>query len=263
MIDVININKTTTSMTNLAYASWVARDQAVLGYLLSSLTRETLMHISQCTTAAHAWSTLANLYSSQKRARSVNTRIALTTTRKNQLFVSNYYAKMSQLAYDLAASGTPLRDDEFTTYLLAGLDEDYSSMFTLVVSRADAIAPIDLYAQLFSFEQHTSLQVNSGHDGSLSVMMASHGHMFSGGHDPGLSSHGSGCGRERTQRSGYPNQSGHGTSNSNNNSTNLPQCQVCSKIGHTAKTWLYRYEDNSNIESCTAGMATSSAIDNN
>jgi hypothetical protein len=41
----------------------VAQDQAVLGYLLASLTRETLLHVSRCTTAAaKAWSVLAALY---------------------------------------------------------------------------------------------------------------------------------------------------------------------------------------------------------
>jgi hypothetical protein len=80
--------------------------------------------------AAHAWGTLANLYSSQACACSVNTRIALATTRKNPLSISDYYAKMSQLADDLAASGTPLHDDEFIAYLLTGLDKDYNLVFT-------------------------------------------------------------------------------------------------------------------------------------
>jgi hypothetical protein len=57
---------------------------------------------------AHAWSTLVDLYSSQTRAHSVNTRIALATTKKNQWSVLDYYAKMCQLTDDLAASGAPL-----------------------------------------------------------------------------------------------------------------------------------------------------------
>jgi hypothetical protein len=143
---ITNTDKSSTTMTNPAYASWVARDQAILGYLLSSLTHETLLHVSRSTTAAHGWGTLTNLYSSQTCARSVNVRITLATTRNNQLSVSNYYAKMSQLADDLAASRTPLRDDEFVAYLLAGLDEDYNSVFTSVVTRADPLTPSELYA---------------------------------------------------------------------------------------------------------------------
>jgi hypothetical protein len=39
---------------NPAYSSWVNQDQAVLGYLLSMLTRETLHHVSRCSTSAQA-----------------------------------------------------------------------------------------------------------------------------------------------------------------------------------------------------------------
>jgi hypothetical protein len=49
---------------NPAYSTWVARDQAVLGYLLSTLTHETLQHVSRCSTSAQAWCTLVDLYSS-------------------------------------------------------------------------------------------------------------------------------------------------------------------------------------------------------
>jgi hypothetical protein len=90
-IVVTNNDKTTT---NPAYDMWVARDQAVLRYLLSSLTRETLMHVSRCTTATQTWTTLATPYSSQMRTCLVNTRIALATTKKNHLNVSDYYSKM-------------------------------------------------------------------------------------------------------------------------------------------------------------------------
>jgi hypothetical protein len=72
-ISVTNADKTVVKQPNPAYSAWVARDQAVLGYLLSSLTRETLLHVSRCKTSAQAWSALAYLYSSQSRARSVNT----------------------------------------------------------------------------------------------------------------------------------------------------------------------------------------------
>jgi hypothetical protein len=62
-----------------------------------------MMHVSRCDTSAKAWSTLASLYSSQTRA----TWIALATTKKNQLSMTNYYTKMCQYADDLAASDNP------------------------------------------------------------------------------------------------------------------------------------------------------------
>jgi hypothetical protein len=39
-------DKTEVQQPNPAYAARVGRDQAILGYLLSSLTRKTLMHVS-------------------------------------------------------------------------------------------------------------------------------------------------------------------------------------------------------------------------
>jgi hypothetical protein len=203
---ITNVDNTTSSMPNPAYNSWVARDQAVLGYLLSSLTHETLLHVSCCTMTAQAWGTLANLYASQTRACFINTQIALATTKKNQLSVFDYYAKMSKFADELTVSGTPLRDDEFVAYLLAGLDEEYIAMFTSVVAWVDLIVPNELYAQLLSFEQHTSLQGHMTHGGPSSAMMASRGRGYSGGHGSGSSSRGSDHGRGRAQCGGFSNQ---------------------------------------------------------
>jgi hypothetical protein len=149
---------------NPAYSQWVARDQVVLGYLLSSLTRETLVTVTMCTHAADVWSEMSNLYSSQACARTVNTRIALATTRKNQLSVTEYYSKMRYLADDMASIGTALRDDEFVS---AELDEDYNSVYSAVISRVEPITPGELYAQLLGYEQHLQLQ-NGGISGYTS-----------------------------------------------------------------------------------------------
>jgi hypothetical protein len=72
--------------------------------------------------------------------------IALATTKKNQLSVSDYYAKMSHYADESAASGTPLCNDELVAYLLVGLDEEYNLVFTAVVAQIDPISPSELYA---------------------------------------------------------------------------------------------------------------------
>jgi hypothetical protein len=164
---------------NPDYAVWVAKDQSVLGYLLSTLNRETLMGVSSCTTSAAIWSTLQEMYSSQSRARSVNTRIALATTKKNQLSVADYFAKMRSYADEMAASGNPLGDEEFVAYILAGIDPEVNSLFTAVISRAETIKPAELYAQLLSFEHHLRLQAGASLGGSM-AMNASHGRSTGG-----------------------------------------------------------------------------------
>ena len=249
-ISVTNDDKTVSKVSNPAYTSWIVRDQAVLGYLLSSLTRETLMHVSRCVTAADAWGMLADLYSSQTRARAVNTRIALATTKKHHLSVSDYYAKMSSYADDLAASGSPLRDDELVAYLLAGLDEEYNPIFTAVVARVDPVTPDELYSQLLSFEQHTALQSNNS-GGSSSAMAASRSGGLSGGRGFGGPSRGTSRGRGRggrTSRGGSSNSYGRTSGVSSTGKRTRPECQICGKVGHYAKTCWYRYGEDSSPE---------------
>jgi hypothetical protein len=123
----------------------------------------------------------------------MNTHIALATSMKNQLSLSDYYAKMSHYADELAASGAPLRDDELVTYLPAGLDEDFNPVFTAMVARVDPINPSELYAQLLSFKQHIKLQAHTS-SGSSSTMTMSHGRGSSGGRGSGVPTCGTGCG---------------------------------------------------------------------
>jgi hypothetical protein len=100
----------------------------------------------------------------------VNTRIALATTKKYQLSISDCYTKMCHYIDDLATSSAPLYDDELVTYLLAGLDEDFNPVFTTMVAQVDPISPGELYAQLLSFEQHTNLQASSISGSSSSAL---------------------------------------------------------------------------------------------
>jgi uncharacterized membrane protein YgcG len=165
----------TVQQPNPAYAKWVAQDQSVLGYLLSSLTREALLHITTCTTSADVWRTIASLYSTQTRARSVNTHIALTTTRKNQLSISDYFAKVRSYADEMASAGNALTDEELVSYILTGLDEDYNPVFTAIVARIDSVTSSDLYTQLLSFKQHLALQAGGSHGGVGSALAASRG----------------------------------------------------------------------------------------
>jgi hypothetical protein len=120
--------------------------------------------------------------------------------------MSDYYGKMCQYADELAAIGAPLRDDELIAYLLAGLDEDYNPVFTAVVAQQDPISPSELYAQLLSFEQHTSLQAHNSSGGASSAMAASRGHGYIGGHSSSSDrGHGHRCGCGHFSRGSFSN----------------------------------------------------------
>ena len=72
-------------------------------------------------TVATAWSAICAMFSSQTRARAVNTRLALATAQKGQQTIAEYVGKMRALGDEMAAAGRPLEDEELVEYILTGL----------------------------------------------------------------------------------------------------------------------------------------------
>jgi hypothetical protein len=50
---------------NPAHEAWVALDQQVLGFLLSSVTRKVLQQVATCKNAATVWKTIESSFGSQ------------------------------------------------------------------------------------------------------------------------------------------------------------------------------------------------------
>ena len=88
---------------NPAYEEWEAADQQVLSFLLTSLSKEVMIQVSSYETAAAAWKIIEEAFASQTRARIVNVRIALATTKKGNSSVAEYIAKMKSLGDEMVA----------------------------------------------------------------------------------------------------------------------------------------------------------------
>jgi hypothetical protein len=171
----VKFGDTTMEQPNPEYARWVSRDQALIGYLLSSLTREVLMGVTKLTTSTEVWSSLDGMYSTHTRARSVNMRIALTTTHKGASAMVEFYSKMKSYADEMANSGQRLGDEEFIAYVLTGLDEEiYNSLASSIVTQVKPTSPSKLYAQMLNYEQCLDKQ-SGGHYSSSSANAAARG----------------------------------------------------------------------------------------
>jgi hypothetical protein len=268
-----------TEESNPEHSRWVARDQALLGYLFSSLTREVLMGVTNHTSSAELWAALDGMFGSYTRAQSVNTRIALATTRKGASTMAEYYAKMKNYADEMASSGHRLGDEEFVAYVLTGLDEEiYNSLVSYIVTRVEPISPSELYSQMLSYELRLTKQSGSG--GGYSSANAA----FRGRGTPwnraGNNSNARGRGRSRGgsgnggrgppsagSRGGYTNsyhRRAPGMLADAAGSQARPRCQVCLKLGHTANICWYRFDEDYIPEQSAATMAaTSSGSDPN
>lgn len=141
------------TMPNPEYARWLELDQQVLSYLLSSLSRDALSQVALLKTASEVWRALEKVHSSQSRARAVNTRIALATTQKGNMSITEYVGKMKSLADDLACTGKPIDSEELVRYILTGLDMEYNPIVTAILARTEETPFEDLLSQLLSFEQ--------------------------------------------------------------------------------------------------------------
>ena len=120
---------------NPDYSKWVAKDQQVFNYLISSVSRDVQVQIASCTTAAEIWKTILDMNASQSSRRVINTRMAMATAQKGSSTIAEFFSKMKALADDMAAAGKKLDDEEIIFYILAGLDRDFDSVVSQVSGR--------------------------------------------------------------------------------------------------------------------------------
>jgi K+-sensing histidine kinase KdpD len=112
--------------SNPAFKLWKAQEQQVLSYLLTSVSHDVLVQISTLSSAADVWKHIKSAFASQSRAWVINTRMTLATTQKGSLTVAEYISKMKLLADDMASAGKKFDDEDFISYILAGLDAEYN-----------------------------------------------------------------------------------------------------------------------------------------
>jgi hypothetical protein len=77
-----------------AYDEWFAWDQQVLGFIFASVSKEVLGQIAVSLTTAEAWAPVAAIFVVHTRACSVNVCLALATTKKGAMSVTEHVSKM-------------------------------------------------------------------------------------------------------------------------------------------------------------------------
>jgi hypothetical protein len=68
----------------------------------------------------------------------------------------------------MAAAGQRLEDEEFVSYALAGLDQDYDSIVLTVAARVEPITIVELHTQLITHEQRLEMR-NGGSQSSVNL----------------------------------------------------------------------------------------------
>ena len=145
-------DKPDEQIPNDEYEAWVAKDQQILNYLLSSLSQDIRIEVATLPTTATVWEAIEAMFASQSRARVIKTHMALATAQKGTSTIAEYFSKMRSLADDMASAGKLLEDEEIASYILAGLDIECNPVVSAISARTDPISLGELFIQLSSFE---------------------------------------------------------------------------------------------------------------
>jgi hypothetical protein len=113
---------------NLDYTTWCVRDQHVLTYLVTSLSREVLAGVAGNLTATAMWVAISKIFASQSRSHVLHLRNQLVATKKKDMSIATYFTTMHGYTDEMAAAGKALDDDYIVSYVLNGLNEDYNSL---------------------------------------------------------------------------------------------------------------------------------------
>jgi hypothetical protein len=146
---------------------------------------------------------------------------------------------MKAFAGEMSTAGKPLEDEDFVTYVLAGLDQNYNSVVESITGKEE-LSLGSIYSQLLVAKARLDLQsthsqtsVNAAARGRGSY----HGH---GGRDGGRGGFGHGFGGHREKGS---------------SSGAKPVCQLCKKTGHTVLRCWKRFDCNYTREERVANSA--------
>lgn len=199
------------------------------------------------------------MFALQTRARAINLRIALTTMKKGNMSAADYFAKMKGFADDMAVAGRPLDDGELIEHILTGLNAEFESLVSALVTRVEPISVEELYSQLLTFKTRMDLMHGGDHGsanwagrGGRTGRGAGHG-----GRGRGSSAPGRGRWNNNSNTNNYAYQGG-SNSNRQYNNNKKPTCQVCFKKGHTATECWHHFEEDYVPDEKHVAAATSS-----
>jgi hypothetical protein len=104
------------------------------------------------TTSQSAWNALKKTLSSSSKARIMQLRLELQSTKKGSMSMIDYIMKVKGVANSLAAIGEPISEQDQVINLLGGLGSDYNAVVTAINIRDDKISVETIHSMLLAIE---------------------------------------------------------------------------------------------------------------
>ncbi|RVW44402.1 Retrovirus-related Pol polyprotein from transposon RE1 [Vitis vinifera] len=143
---------------NPAFVAWRRQDRTILSWIYSSLTLGIMAQIIVHNTSHSAWNALESIFSSSSKARIMQLRLELQSTKKGSMSMIDYIMKVKGAADNLAAIGEPVSEQDQVMNLLGGLGSDYNAVVTAINIRDDKISLEAIHSMLLAFEHRLEQQ---------------------------------------------------------------------------------------------------------
>jgi hypothetical protein len=103
------------------------------------------------------------MFSMTSRTRINHLQGTLNNTKKGDLTVAQFFAKMREFSSELAAAGKPVEDDEMIGYVLNGLDSSYNELVSSVNGNPNTTFD-DLFSLIKAHDLCRDMLAKSGHE---------------------------------------------------------------------------------------------------
>jgi len=166
---------------NPTFIAWRRQDRTILSWIYSSLTPAIMAQIIGHTTSQSAWNALEKTFSSSSRARIMQLRLELQSTKKGSLPMIDYIMKVKGVADSLAAIEEPVSEHDQVMNLLGGLSSDYNAVVTAINIRDDKISVEVIHSMLLAFENQLEQQSSVDQISAMTANYASSSNNRGGG----------------------------------------------------------------------------------
>lgn len=141
---------------NPLFYEWNIVNQALSGWLFSSMTLAIAANVVSFKTSREVWKALEKVYGATRRAKVNQLRGVLQNTKKGSMKMAEYLDIMKQAYENLQLAGNPISLDDLILYVLAGLDSEY---ILIVCSIEDK--DITTWQELALFRLHLRMDFSS------------------------------------------------------------------------------------------------------
>jgi hypothetical protein len=146
---------------NLAYVSWLRRDQQLLNLIICSLAPSLVPSMYGLKTSRLAGSNLATWFAATSRSRISHLKRQLQGLQQGNKTCSEYLNQAKTWADKLSAIGEPVDDDDLISFIINGINPTFNSFITTFTLHDRETSFHDFQSELLSHEillqnQHTT-----------------------------------------------------------------------------------------------------------